>query len=336
MRITTNIIMKQYNRSLNQSLNLMNETNNRVITRRKFATASEDPAGTAKAYQLRHAYARSENYVTNLENTQGLFAAQESSMMEVSDVLQSAYTDCLTALNGTNSHDVRVVIASKLDEAQKSIVMSLNAKYSEQNIFGGSSTKEPPFSAEGGVIKFRGVELNTAAPATLTQLEEMSSEPLYVDLGFGLEFKPDINGVLQLSEQTSFNTALPGLKFIGFGQTADGTPKDIYSLLGSIAAKLRDPGFAASDVSAEMSQLEKGKSNLLSTLTQLGSRSMFCNFAATRLDNEQFQLTMKSNSVEFVDVEAANTDFKMQEFTYQAALNMGSKIIQPSFLDFMR
>jgi len=37
-----------------------------------------------------------------------------------------------------------------------------------------------------------------------------------------------------------------------------------------------------------------------------------------------------------VDPAEAIVDFKMQEYSYNAALSMGNKILQNSFIDFMK
>ena len=46
-------------------------------------------------------------------------------------------------------------------------------------------------------------------------------------------------------------------------------------------------------------------------------------------------LTERINSIEYVDSAEAILDYQMQKYTYQAALQMGTQILQPTFLDFM-
>ncbi|MEG1614311.1 MAG: flagellar hook-associated protein 3, partial [Oscillospiraceae bacterium] len=82
--------------------------------------------------------------------------------------------------------------------------------------------------------------------------------------------------------------------------------------------------------------LKKQETNLLSKITELGVRSNFLTNSKTRLEDASFNLSVQINETEYLDLDEAVMDFKFQEYVYKAALSMGSRVIQPSFLDFMR
>ena len=61
-------------------------------------------------------------------------------------------------------------------------------------------------------------------------MDELAKDTTYVDLGFGLT---ENNGVIDPS--SAFNTSLPGLNLVGYGQDANGTTKNMVLLAGEIA-----------------------------------------------------------------------------------------------------
>lgn len=340
MRITSGIMMRQYNSRLNDVLNNLNAANERVTTRRKYTKASENPSESVKSLQLRREYLKNEDYIANLEDTQSKFDCVESSMMKISKAAQDAYVDILGVVNGTNGPTERKIVASKLREIQKSMIMDANSSYGSQFIFGGSSTKELPFSIDSatGKVTYRNIDVDTTVPADQAKLKAMANEKTYVDLGFGLSFEStpapgDMNTVVNGS---AYNTATPGIKFLGYGTDANGNSNNLIVNIGKIADALENPGFSASAIEPLSKKLDEQKNNVLIGITQLGSNTLFLDYTAKRLDDIEANLNKQIESTEFVNLEEAITDFKMQDTTYRAVLKMGMDILSVSFIDFMK
>jgi flagellar hook-associated protein 3 FlgL len=74
----------------------------------------------------------------------------------------------------------------------------------------------------------------------------------------------------------------------------------------------------------------------LVSITDIGSKTNYLDFLKLRNEDNQFNLNEKLVEVEEVDSAEAIVDFKMQEYSYNAALSMGNKILQNSFIDFMK
>ena len=333
MRITNSMMVSQYTRNLSSTLGNLNTASQQVSTGRKFETASGDPASAVKAYQLRREYTNNEIYIKNAQNLDGMLAAQEAGIMELHSIAETISSDLLQGLNGTNAES-REIIATKLDELQNTMLASLNSKFADTNAFGGSQVKEPPFSLEGGELHFRGINVNTKDPDELAQLEKYSNEEILVDVGFGLTSNAD-----GIASQSGVNSALPGINIVGFGHTTvDGKdiPNNIFSLISDISTELRSDDFDIVHISGELEQFEKAKSQLLISVTEIGSKTSFLENTVNRLENTKLNLNEKMVFVEKVDPETAIMNMKMYEYSYTAALSMGSKILQPSFIDFMR
>lgn len=162
-------------------------------------------------------------------------------------------------------------------------------------------------------------------------LAALADEKVYTDLGLGLGFDANRN----INEQSAFNISLPGISYLGFGTTGNGVSNNLYNLLGQIADQLTAPDFSIEKIQPYLDNFETQQTNLLTNITGMGTKSKFLDYTKTRLNDNQYNLEVKMNDVEMVDPALAIMDFKMQEFAYRAALQMGTKVLQPTFLDFM-
>lgn len=166
-------------------------------------------------------------------------------------------------------------------------------------------------------------------------LKTLAKETSYVDLGMGLRFNSDGS----VNTQSVFNTAIPGLSFMGYG-TSDGTssgmPSNLYTQLGKIADQLESGSFSIDAVQPYLNAFSSGEQNLLSKITESGTNSSFLTAKKTQLEDQGDSITEKDDDVEYMDPAEAIMNYKMQEYSYRAALQMGTNILQPTFLDFMK
>ncbi len=329
MRITTTQVLRNYQTNLSKASNELNETSNRVLTKRKFSTASEDPTSTATAYKLRKEYLDTEDHIENVETVISQFDAVDSSTQQMSTIAKEANALILEGITGTSSLESRKTIASSLREMQESIVSSANSKLGDTFLFGGQTTDEVPFELVDGKLQYLGIDVSSTDADVQAQLQEMANAKTYVDLGFGLTYT---NGTLD--SNSAFNTAISGLNALGYGQS-DGMDNNIVDLLGTIADELeKDP--IDSDTLDELSaQFSDAKSKLTDFLTTLGTKSSFLESTQTRLEDNKSTLNEKIVSVENVNLEEAITDNTWAQYAYNAALKVGTSILSQSFIDFM-
>lgn len=259
----------------------------------------ENGAGL-NGYTLNVTEAVGANLVDNTNKTININLPTGSTKQDLQDALQA-----LTTADG-------------LDAGIDATRMTVDGNLTDTVSFGGGAIKNGENIVTGGV---EGQEL----------LQKLAKETQFVDLGLGLKF----NGA-DLDEQSVFDTSLPGISFMGFGEDADGNPNNIYSLLGKIASDLKSPSFDLETTQPFINKFNDQKQNVLSKLTEFGSKSNFLDYVETRLDDNKININSRIESVEYVDTAEAIMDFKMQEYSYMAALQMGTKIIQPTFLDYMR
>ncbi len=332
MRITSSMMTHKYVRNLNKTSVTLNELNEKATTGRKFSKGSEDPVGAIKAYKLRREYKETEMYDTNIGDADSYLTVAETNLTEISNNINSVYTSYLKGITGTMSVEDREIVAKKLENLQESILTSLNAKISDRYVFGGTSRNEVPFTKDAaGNLFYKGINVNSTDPADQAKLKELENETVNMDLGLDMKFTGDT-----LNKDTAFDISMAGIKFMGYGSNADGVPNNLYTLVGKIKDELRSSSFSMDRIKPYINNYEEQKKKVLINVTDLGSKTNYLDFLKLRNEDNQFNLNEKILDVEYVDRAEAITEFKMQDYLYRAALSMGNKILQNSFIDFMK
>lgn len=336
MRITTNAILRNYKSNLSNSLTNLDLARTKVMTGRNFNSTAEDPASALRAATLERKYMRNQDYLSTVQDAQSFQDAQEDAAMQISDIAKNLSKKYgLEALNGTNgSIETRRTYADAWLGAQESMLRSLNATYEDKYVFSGNDGTNPPFTLETAAdgtqtLKYRGVDVND--PANQAILEELSKETNYVDLGFGLSL--DGNGAVDPA--SAFNTSLPGIKMVGYGQDADRNPKNMILLAGEISKVLREDDFDRDQYKKLLDSFEGRRNDVLEQVTILGTQTEFLTTTKTRLENSEISLAKQLDSVVNVDMAGAIMDFSWAQYAYNAALKVGTQILSPSFIDFM-
>lgn len=343
MRITTSMMTNKYVRNLNKSASKMYYMNEQVETGRKFFKGSEDPVSAIKAYKLRREYRSTEMYDTNISDVDSFLTTAETNLTEISDSLESVYTSYLKGINGTMSSEDREIIAKELDNLQQSILASLNGKFSDRYVFGGASKNEIPFTLDNNDnLLYKGINVDDESNKAI--LDELANEAINIDIGLGMKFNSDNT----INKDTVFDISMAGISFMGYGDAKDNSgntildaegqpiPNNIYSLIGKLKNELRSTDYSLEKITPFIEEFEGQKKQVLVSITDIGAKTNYLDFIKLRNEDNQFNLNEKLDEVELVDSAEAIVDFSMQEYSYNAALAMGNKILQNSFIDFMK
>lgn len=337
MRITTSALIRNYKSNLNNSINNLNTARTKVMSNRKFSKGYEDPTGVVRESALNWKYARNQDYIDAIDDVQSFQNAQEDAITQINT--QARYLSKqygLEAMNGTNwTYDVRKTYAQAFRQAQESMTMSMNASYGDKFVFGGAAGGQPPFelrTEDDGTktLLYRGIDVNHP----VDELDQMTREEVYVDLGFGLTMEADG----KVTNSSAFNTSLPGINVVGYG-TSDNNPdvsNNIIVLAGQLADELEKEDFDVEKYKELLNAFDSARGLLADNLTTIGTRTNFLENTKERLEDQQLNLTEQYDNVVNVDMAEAITEFSWAQYAYNAALKIGTNILSPSFIDFMR
>ena len=103
MRITTNAILRNYNKNLSTSMKNLDTMRNSVMTQIKYMSTAEDPYSALLATSLVRKYAKNNDYLDTVDDIQSHQNAQEDSAMQISNIaLDLAQQYSIAGMNGTN------------------------------------------------------------------------------------------------------------------------------------------------------------------------------------------------------------------------------------------
>ncbi|NLK40306.1 MAG: hypothetical protein GX303_08730 [Clostridiales bacterium] len=321
MRITNNLIISKFSRSLNRSAINLSDATERVSSGRKFSRASQNPADAMKSFKIRQGLSRIELYQSNINDVTGQLDQAETALMDIYNIIVQAKENLIQSSNGTMSEGNRATVASIFENLRDQIFKLGNTSFAGRYIFGGPNTTELPFSIQSGKLFYNGTDVDDPS---------VSTEEIFVDMGLGLTL--DSTGELQKS--TAFSISTPGSIALGHGIDQDGLPNNIYNLLGNIAADLKNDDMTMIDRYIE--KLTESADNVMVSVAGIGEKIKFVEFINDRLDTDKLNLQKKQGDLEYENYAEALIEYNGAEFTYTAAMKMGAKIIQKSLLDFLQ
>ncbi len=320
MRLTNAMMANNYLRNLNRNTKELNDLNTKVTAQRKFMKMSEDPASALAAFDTRKQLTRIGMYDATLKDSQGLLDEAEISLSSINETATNALTQVMQGITGTSDEKARKVIAESLRSLQESVLGASNAKFSDKYVFGGEGFEEMPFTLDGsGNLLYHGVSVDTGT---------FAQEHRYVDIGLGLSISGGV-----VSPQSAMDTAYSGAELLGTGVDGNGISNNLYQLLGQIAGKL-DSG-DLSDIDLYVKKLEARSDDVRMQYVGIGEKANYITFFADRLDREKIAASDKQNKLESLSLEEGIMQFSEQELVYNACLQMGTKILQPSLLDYL-
>lgn len=321
MRLTDNMITGNYLKSLNRNMKDLSDLNIKVAAGRKFMKMSEDPASSVKAFDVRKDLNRIDLYAKTLGDSQALLDEAETSLSSISETATNALTQITQGVNGSMAESDRQAVANTLRSYQQMILGAANVKASGRYVFGGSGFGSTPFTVDAsGRLNYNGQDVDSGS---------FPAEHRYVDIGIGLTVSP--GGAV--SSQTALDVAYSGAELLGTGVDANGLPNNLYNLIGEIADKIETGDL--SNIKAYTAKLEERSDDVRMQYVAIGEKSNYISFFTDRLYGEKITSTSKQTELEGLSIEEGAILFAEQENMYSACLQMGTKLLQPSLLDYL-
>ena len=331
MRVTTSSIVRNYQHNLGLVQSGQNTAYQKVLTHRNYSKASQAPGLANQAARLHRQYLKNQDYIDTIKDTQDRLDMASSVGNSMEELANEILNDKgLASINGTLGHEQRVTYSKILEEMQSNMLQFANTTYNDKYLFSGQHTSEPPFTIEGGTVKYLGLDVSN--PDNLGKLNELANESVYIDVGMDIS-----SGTI--NSANAFDASIPAIKLLGYG-TDSGVSKNLLSLTGEMAELLKssDADWEAGNAGRFndlMGQFKKTHNNFIDEKASVGINQ---NYLSTALDNhEDLDIAFQEqiNDVEYVDDATAISDFYYAQYAYNAALNVGNSMLSASLLDFL-
>jgi flagellar hook-associated protein 3 FlgL len=344
MRITQSTIMRNYISNLRNSITNLSKSNERLASLSKYTRASDNTSAVSRAFTIREQLYKNEQYLSNMEDAESELSASEDYLRLVKSILQTVNERAMRGVNGTLEESDREVIAREIDDMKDQVLQMMNARFGTRFLFANSNNKYAPFAVDhNGDGTYNGILLRNISedpstgelrylnplydPTAPDPVDEYLPVPknkdVYIDMGLGLVVTGN-----EVDPKTAIKLSVSGIDVVGYGE------ENLFDLLSAIS-----DGFRTNDLSRMddwLNKLEKATDKVMLHVTDIGNRTSFISQTKERINTEIFNLKVKQDNIEAVDIEYEAIHNKSFEMAWMINLQLGSQIIPPSIFDFMR
>lgn len=332
MRITNLTMTRNYRTGLNNAQARLYEANMKAGSGDRMTAMNEDVARGLRAFKVRRELQKTDTYIDNVKEVQTFYKSAEdyiSGIVENGRKVSELYVQALN--KGVNSPDEYSAIAAQITRIQEDLLTNLNARFSDRYHFGGTKSNMAPFAVDGAgdlTYSYKNADgiYQTMKVKDISRDDpdcaDIFNDPSFIDIGLGFE----LNGTQEMIPSTVFDRAFNGLNIIGFGED------NMYDLMSKVLTTLKD-GKPDEELLNKMNTSYK---DAAVQLTKIGAEVQFLDYSLERLTNERVNLITRQDSLEKIPLEEAATEWKMREYLYNAALQMGTTLLQPSLFSFLR
>ncbi|HEX3690072.1 MAG TPA: flagellar hook-associated protein FlgL [Solirubrobacteraceae bacterium] len=300
-RITTQMTTASVLSSINNVQDQLATTQQQLSTGLSINQPSDNPYGASLAVQLKNDLQGLSNYNSNITDGTAWASAADTSLQNITSMLQRAQELTVQSSNGVESSTDLSATADEIDQLADAIKQEANTQYNGQYIFSGTASTTQPYSDSTGDT-FQG---NTAAVSR------------QIGPGSTLQVNVDVSSVL------------------GSGTSAnDGK---LLDTLRSISADLRSGNSAGiTDLSTnQITNLQNSLNSLTQVQANVGATQNRLTLAGDRIQGLQNNDTAALSNDEDINMAQAMTTFSNQQAAFTAALKAGANIVQSSLMDFL-
>lgn len=296
MRVTQSMLAANSLRNLSASYLKMSQYQDQLSSGKKITKPSDDPVSAMKGMLYRSDLASVDQYKRNLSELHTWMDNSESGMKQADSALQRIRELVVQGQNSSLTEVDRTAIADEVSQLQQDLVKTANTQVAGRYIFHGNDVMNPPVTQED-------------PPKVADNLAKSEINNYSVEVSDGVSLKANVN------PQNVFN-------------------QELFDVVGGIQTALKTGN--TTDLDSMLTRLDKVMDTQSAERSELGARSNRLDMVESRLNEQEVTATQILSDNEDVDMEKVIMDLTNQESVHRAALSVGSRIIQPSLLDFLR
>ena len=324
MRITNASMVRTHLYDTQKNLTSMSKINQQISTGKVINTVSDDPHKAIKIMNMNSEIKYNEKYNYNIDETVGWMNNTDSSLEAVGNLLGEIKETILKVGNGTYSQNEMKSLNADMNEKIKQLADTLNSTHGGKYLFGGSSVDDAPITVienpDGSVkLEFSKDKNGQIIPNTNDLKADISS-------GVNIDYNVSVGEIFNITD-------------------ANGNKVNLLDEINNLSTLMND--IANGDEQTAQTAKEtlmndtKGKidtlfDNVVNQRTTLGVR---VNTAEKIKEfNEENIVNLKAilSQDQDTDVVEKFIELKSAEMIYQASMQVGAKLIQPTILDYMR
>lgn len=266
-------------------------------TGKKVHKPSDDPVIVMKGMSYRSEVSRIGQYMRNTSEVHNWMDNSDAALDKATKTLQKLQELAVQASNDTYDAEARASIAEEVAQLKEHLISIANTSVNGKYIFNGTNTTEKPYDPDGN------------------KQDSFNADTVFIEIAPGVTLEANVNGD----------------RVFGTPEGTDGG--NVFDIIDTFINRLTNE---EGDISASIEDLEASLNQVINARADLGARMNRLDLIEDRLSEQELVATNMMSKNEDIDYEKVITDLITQESIHRAALAAGSKIIQPSLLDFLR
>jgi flagellar hook-associated protein 3 FlgL len=319
MRITDRITSTNMIQSINRSQGKLEKYNNQLSSMKEISKPSDDPLRASQIMNLNNNLIQNEEFSVTIADTTDWTNMQDSALENATNSLRRITTLIQSASTGTMSDSDRQAIKAEMETEISTMVDSLNTNFGGKYVFSGMNTTTKPF------------EISRDAAGAMTGILYQGTQDEMDADGNVIPVKADLSRTIATGVDVSLKT--DGRQLMN----EQGTPagKDDLGTFLADALKALDANDTEALSGKLLARSNAETENVVNMRTEIGAISNRLKSAQERNTSENINLKSIRSNKQDVDLAEKYMEFTMEQQAFQAALSMGTKILQTNILDYL-
>ena len=310
MRVVRSSVYRRYTSSLNDLQSNLNKSMNKVSTGAAYETAADNPLAYYQGKKMDHLYQDAKSKSSILGDIKNRLYQQEQGARDIQKTLSNSKTSMQYVLDSSHNSS-KTSVQTKRDallQDVQSMVSNLNSQYQDFYVYGGNDITTAPFSLSGD-------------GKTLTYTHKYSDGTTKT-VNMTMAYDKNNNTYSYHLSDDDLNNLVTAMREQGRVDIGYGDISNRQSLLDTYTGGLKDAANTEHTISTIYSDL--------------GNKYSLVETTKTRLDTLSDNLTEEYKDILGADPYEAITEMFSYQYSYSAALKMGSNLMQSSLFDFIK
>ena len=324
MRITNASMVRSHFYDTQNNLTNMSKINQQISTGKVINTVSDDPHKAIKIMNINNEIKYTEKYNYNIDESVGWMNTTDGALDNVGNLLGEIKETILKVGNGTYSQNEMKSLNEDMNEKIKQLADTLNSTHGGKYLFGGSSVDDAPITVienPDGTVKLEFSKDKNGQ--TIPNTDDLKAD---ISSGINIDYNISVGEILNIKD--------------GNGNTVN-----LLDEINNLSTLMNDIANGDEQTAAKAKETllndTKGKidtlfDHVVNERTSLGVRLSTAEKIKELNDEDILNIQDVLSKTQDTDVVEKFIELKSAEMIYQASIQVGAKLIQPTILDYIR
>ena len=324
MRITNSSMIRSHMYDTQNNLTNMSKINQQISTGKVINTVSDDPHKAIRIMNMNNEIKYTEKYNYNIDESVGWMNTTDGALDNVGNLLGEIKETILKVGNGTYSQNEMKSLNEDMNEKIKQLADTLNSTHGGKYLFGGSSVDDAPITVienPDGTVKLEFSKDKNGQ--TIPNTDDLKAD---ISSGINIDYNISVGEILNIKD--------------GNGNTVN-----LLDEINNLSTLMNDIANGDEQTAAKAKETllndTKGKidtlfDHVVNERTSLGVRVSTAEKIKELNDEDILNIQDVLSKTQDTDVVEKFIELKSAEMIYQASIQVGAKLIQPTILDYIR